>query len=248
MDISLKCEQFFFYCLTCEFFHKLQLHISSDSIIVQTMRSDFFSDATQLRMIRLYLYLKTLDLDWQNIKLTSEELAEAIQTTATTVRKDLSSLECSAEGWGYQVNRLIPKLKESLLLNHSVRTGIAGLEPWGFILLSRKDFFPGVEVAAGFDSSMNRIEMTSASVPLHPSYEITDVFNRMELLLGIISSYGENAQQTADRMIKGGAMAILNLTPCPVRVPENVFMYQADFQSGILKLLSSINGSLQNKE
>ncbi|OQY32701.1 MAG: hypothetical protein B6241_10235 [Spirochaetaceae bacterium 4572_59] len=210
--------------------------------------SDFLSDATQLRMIRLYLYLKTLDQDWQDIKLTSDELAKAIQSTAATVRKDLSHLKCSAEGWGYQANRLIPKLKESLLLKRSVKTGIAGLEPWGSLLLSRKGFLPGVEVAAGFDSSMNKIEMTSSSIPLHPSYEIAEVFCRMELLLGIISSYGDNAQQTADRMIKGGAIAILNLTPCPIRVPENIFMYQSDFQSGILKLLSSINGSLLNKE
>lgn len=212
------------------------------------MRSDFLTDATQLRMIRLYLYLKTLGQEWDEIKLTSEELALAMQTTAATIRKDLSRLNCNAEGWGYQVNRLIPKLKTSLRITQPVKTGIAGLEPWGSILLSRMDVLPGVEVTAGFDSSMNRIERTSSAVPLYPAYEISEVFSKKKMLLGVISNNGENAQQTADRMIKGGAIAILNLTPCPIRVPESVFMYQTDFQSGILKLLSCINGSLLNEE
>jgi redox-sensing transcriptional repressor len=210
------------------------------------MRSDFLSDSTRMRMIRLFLYLNHLGPEWQNEKLSSQELALAIESTAATVRKDLSCLNCRADGWGYRASHLIQQLKETLLLNSPVRTGVAGLEPWGSILLEKENLLPGVLIRAGFDSSMNRLERTSSRIPLYPAYEIPEIFHREGLLLGILASDEQNIQQTAERMISGGALALLNLTPLPVRVPEGVFLHQADIQSGILKLISQINWNERN--
>ena len=205
------------------------------------MRSDILSEATRMRMIRLFLYLNHLEPEWRNEKLSSEELAAAIECTAVTVRKDLSCLNCRADGWGYRPDLLEKQLRDALQLNRTVKAGVAGLEPWGSILLGKENFIPGVVIRAGFDSSMNRLERTRSPIPLYPSYEITEIFRREGLQLGILAADGQNIQKTVDRMISGGALAVLNLTPCPVLVPEGVFMHQADIQSGILKLISRIN-------
>ncbi len=194
-------------------------------------------------MLRLYLYLNSLEPEWLDIKMTSEELAKEMNSTAVSVRKDLNSIGCRAEGWGYPLGSLTRQLRIKLLPDSVVKAGLCGLEPWGTILLNNSNLLPGIEIVAGFDSSMNRLERTSAKVPLFPAYEITEIFGREKILFGIISSGGENAQKIADRMIKGGTLAILNMTPCPIRVPEDVFTYQADFQSGILKLLSLMSGT-----
>ena len=212
------------------------------------MRSDFFSDATRMRMIRLFLYMSHLEPEWQNEKLTSEELAAAIESSAATVRKDLCSLNCRADGWGYRTGRLTQQLKKALMLSRPVRAGIAGLETWGAILLENENLLPGVIIRAGFDSSMNRLERTRSRIPLFPAYEIAEVFHREGLRLGILASDGQNIQQTVDRMLSGGALAILNLTPRAVLVPEGVFLHQADIQSGILNLISRINWNELDKE
>ena len=194
-------------------------------------------------MIRLYLFLNHLGADWKETKLTSGELARAIGTSGTSLRKDFSVLGCQTDGWGYPPEILSSRIAEALTLSEPVKAGIAGLEPWGTVLISMRDLLPGITIAAGFDSSMNRLERMSTDIPLFPSYEIPEVFNRLEIKLGILSSGGNVAQQTADRMIRGGVAAIYNLTPSPVKVPDHIFTHQADIQSGILKLLSRINGN-----
>ena len=196
-------------------------------------------------MLRLYLYLNSLESEWLDIKMTSEELARQMNSTAVSVRKDLNSIGCQAEGWGYTPGSLTEQLKSKLLPESVVKAGICGLEPWGTILINNSSLLPGIEIVAGFDSSMNRLERTSSKVPLFPAYEIAEVFGMYKILFGIISSGGENAQKIADRMIKGGTLAILNMTPCPIRVPDDVFTYQADYQSGILKLLSLMGGTFK---
>lgn len=205
------------------------------------MLSDLTSDAARLRMIRLSLYLESLEEDWEQTKLTSEELAAVLDATPATVRKDLSGLGCPADGRGYRVRQLRENLKTALGLKRPVRGGVAGLDPWGALLLNRPELFPGIEIRAGFDRSMNRLERTGSPVPLYPSYEIPEVFRTEGLSLGIIASAGEEAQKTARRMIEGGAAGILNLSPRPVRVPRGIFLHQADIQSGLLRLLSQIN-------
>ncbi len=212
------------------------------------MRSDKFSQASRLRMIRLYIYLKNLDYQWLETKQTSRDLAASIGTTGTSLRKDLSILGCQAEGWGYRGAELIPQLEKHLLLDLRVVAGIAGLEPWGSVLLSNPELLPGLHITAGFDSNMNRLERMSTNIPLYPSHEIPEVFREKEIKLGVISSGGGMIQKTAERMVKGGALAILNLTPRILDLPEGVFTYQADIQSGILMLLSQINGSSNQKE
>ena len=199
-------------------------------------------------MVRLYIYLKNLDRQWLETKLTSRDLAMAIGTTAVSLRKDLSILGCPAEGWGYRGFELIPQLEEHLLLNLRVTAGIAGLEPWGSVLLNNPEFLPGLHITAGFDSNMNRLERMSTKVSLYPSHEIPEVFREKKIALGVISSEGGMIQKTAERMVNGGALAILNLTPRILDLPDSVFTYQADIQSGILMLLSQINGSSKNKE
>ncbi len=208
------------------------------------MTFDKPSQAARIRMIRLYLYLKNLENEWKDTRLTSRELAEATGTTDTTLRKDLSSFSCQAGGWGYTCTGLKSQLEKKLRLSFRVKAGIAGLEPWGAILLSNRNLLPGVIPAAGFDSNMNRLERMSCETPLFPSYEIPEVFSRLDIKLGIISSEGGLIQKTAERMVRGGALAILNLTPQALELPEEVFTYQADIQTGILLLLSQINGSL----
>ena len=212
------------------------------------MKSETLSQASRLRMIRLYIHLRNLDHQWQATKLTSRDLAAAIGTTGASLRKDLSALGCPADGWGYRGKDLIPQLESKLLLAHRASAGIAGLEPWGSVLLTNPDLLPGIHMTAGFDSNMNRLERMSTEIPLYPSHEIPEIFREKGIRLGVIAAGGGLIQKTAERMVKGGALAVLNLTPQALVLPEYVFTYQADIQTGILMLLSQINGSLSNKE
>jgi len=206
------------------------------------MKPEELSSAAHDRLIRLYLYLCSLSTDWDNQLQTSEELAEALDATSVTVRKDLSLLGCPADGRGYRTELLREKLNSGLLLTTPVRAGLAGLDSWGAVLIAQKDLLPGIDIHAGFDSSMNRLEMTRTEIPLYPSYEITEIFRNADLHLGILASDGGKVQQTADRMIQGGARGLLNMTSRSLKLPPGIFCCRTYPAEGLLRLKSLING------
>ncbi|MDC7239632.1 MAG: winged-helix domain-containing protein [Spirochaetales bacterium] len=207
------------------------------------MSSEKLSEASRQRMIRLSIILQ--ERDWGPERIVSAELAELVGTTPESLRKDLSLLGCSASGRGYRAGELADLLSEKLNLKGELKAGVCGLDSWGAVLLHKTDSFPGVRIVAAFDGSQNRLERTESKVPLYPSYEISEIFQRMGIEIGIIASSTTDPERIQSRMLKGGARGIINLTSCPLTVPESVFYHQADLTAGFLSVISRINGVKQ---
>ena len=206
------------------------------------MNREKLSGASHTRMIRLFIILDRMDEDWKQTVLSSGELGNLIATSAENIRKDLNTLGCPASGRGYRVSELTASLKVTLKLQQELSAGLAGLDSWGAVLLKNPDSFPGINITAAFDSSQNRIERTESLLPLHPSYEIREVFKRENIRIGILASESSDPERILKRMIEGGAEGIINLTSCPLMVPENIFYHQADLSAGFLSIVSRING------
>lgn len=206
------------------------------------MNREKLSEASHTRMIRLYIILNRMTNEWNQTVLNSEELGTFIGTSAENIRKDLSILGCSASGKGYRVSELSVSLKERLKLQQELSAGLAGLDSWGTVLLNNPDSFPGIRITTAFDASQNRIERTESILPLHPSYEIKEVFERKKIKIGILASESSDPERILKRMIEGGAVGIINLTSCLLKVPEDVFYHQADLTAGFLSIVSRING------
>ena len=204
------------------------------------MSSEKLSEASRQRLIRLFIILG--EIHWGRERIVSSELASLVGTTAESLRKDLSLLGCPASGRGYRASELALLLGEKLNLNRNLKAGIAGLDNWGAILLQKPDSFPGMKIVAAFDSSQNRLERTESVLPLYPAYEISEVFRRMDIRVGIIASSTTDPQRVLKRMLEGEVRGIINLTSRPLRVPDSVFYHQADVAAGFLSVISRING------
>lgn len=200
------------------------------------------SEASRLRLIRLLIILERMDSDWQETVMSSGELGKLISSSAENVRKDLNTLGCPASGRGYHVQNLASSLKERLSLLRRLKAGLAGLDSWGTVLLRAPESFPGLSITAAFDGSQNRIERTESILPLYPSYEIREVFEKMGITIGILASESSDPGRLLSRMIDGGALGIINLTSQPLTVPEGIFYHQADMAAGFLSVVSRING------
>lgn len=210
------------------------------------MKRGKLSDVSHARMIRLLIILERMDEDWKHSVLNSGELGKLIETSAESLRKDLNTLGCSAAGRGYRVSDLSASLKQRLGLQGKLKAGLAGLDSWGTVVLQNPDNFPGIQITAAFDSSQNRIERTESALPLYPSYEISEVFEREKIRIGILASESSDPRRVLKRMIQGGAAGIINLTAFPLSVPEGIFYHQADMTAGFLSIVSRING-VENK-
>jgi NADH/NAD ratio-sensing transcriptional regulator Rex len=199
-------------------------------------------EALRDRMIRLYLLLNGMDEAWQNTVMSSRQLASALGTSAEIVRKDLNTLSCSAGGRGYKPGELTRQLRQRLGLERKLKAGFAGLDSWGSVLIREGAALEGIEIAAAFDGSQNRLERTETAFPLYPSYEIREVFLREKILIGILASDSGHPRKNLERMLEGGARGIINLSSTTLQVPSGFPYCHADLRAGLLNIISRISG------
>ncbi|MEW5814650.1 MAG: winged-helix domain-containing protein, partial [Spirochaetota bacterium] len=151
------------------------------------------------RLCTLYQLLEGLDT--ARVKeISSTELGRRMGTPAHTIRKDLSFLgEIRSTSTGYLLKDLKERLCREFGFNIPRKACIVGLGRLGSAILNYPDFaLRGYELAAGFDSSINRLELLHTAVPLYPAHEIAAVVRRKGIELGVITVPSDAAQLTAD--------------------------------------------------
>ncbi len=193
------------------------------------------------RLARLTVILDQISREGKT-RVSSTTLSTLSGYPANTIRKDISYLGNPGDkGAGYDTVQLLSFIQNCLNLTEPVKTGIAGLGRLGSSLISYPGFNGrGIKILAGFDSSINKIEQSNISIPLFPSYEITEVAEQLKLELGIICVPEEFAQKTADRMIAGGIKGILNFSPATLTVPPTVTMRNLFVAEELIFLASQI--------
>ena len=114
--------------------------------------------------------------------------------------------------------RLRELIGDSLGLKTPRKACIAGLGRLGSAILDYSGFTESeFTLAAGFDSSVNRIELLRTKVPLYPSHRMETIVRREGIELGIIAVPERAAEDVASRMIRAGVKGIINFAPVILR-------------------------------
>jgi redox-sensing transcriptional repressor len=163
--------------------------------------------------------------------LTSAEAEAMTGWARETIRKDISYLEAEAAGTGagYSPKLLIPAIRKALGLDRRRLFCIVGLGRLGSAYLNYSGdcgIAPGLplweefELAAGFDSNVNRVEILKSSVPLYPAYKIPEVVSRLSIELALLCVPAEAAQASAEKLASAGIRGILNFAPVALKLPS----------------------------
>lgn len=161
-----------------------------------------------------------------------------------TIRKDISFLgirssdgetEGSAgEGLGgkagsqggYSPAALAPVIRKALSLDRRRKFCIVGLGRLGSAYLGTGPegvkCAGGFELAAGFDISVNRVEILRSPVPLYPAYKMGEVIGRFAIEIALLCVPPEAAQGTAEKLGAAGIRGILNFAPLALRLPPEI--------------------------
>lgn len=100
---------------------------------------------------------------------------------------------------------------------------IVGLGRLGSACLNSRELESGeFELAAAFDSNVNRTEMLRSPVTLYPAYKMGEVIRRFGIEAALLCVPGEAAQAAADQLAAAGIRGILNFAPVPVSVPPGI--------------------------
>jgi len=181
---------------------------------------------------RFSLYLRYLEqVEGEGVYLvTSSQIAQALHLTAAQVRRDLSCLgQLGLAGVGYSVKKLVSSLEKILGLNKKWPMALVGAGNLGAALFSYSGFRRrGFEIIAIFDKDPDKIGTRWANVAILDITRLPETVKQKGIKIGVIAVPHYAAQEVADRLVSSGVKAILNFSPCKIRVPESVKLQDVD--------------------
>lgn len=162
--------------------------------------------------------------------ISSQTLGEMLGVTAAQIRKDLSYFGgFGKQGIGYNVEVLQLQIQRILGLSWEWPMALVGLGNLGRALLHYKAFAEeGFHIVALFDSDPHKIGSHAGGLMIHDDSEIGRLVPEMGVRIALLAVPPEKAQEVTDMMVQAGVRAILNYTPVPLKVPEEVWVRQMD--------------------
>jgi redox-sensing transcriptional repressor len=146
-----------------------------------------------------------------------------------TIRKDISYLggdgggEALASSAGYVPELLLPAIKKALGLEKRRKFCVTGLGRLGSAYLNMGAPELGeFELAAGFDTNVNRTEILKSPVPLYPAYKMGEVIGRFGIEIALLCVPADAAQTAAEKLAAAGIRGIVNFAPAALKLPPGI--------------------------
>jgi redox-sensing transcriptional repressor len=166
--------------------------------------------------------------------ITSAELEQLTGWPRDTIRKDFSYLTgAGGEGGpgtsaGYSPEKLVPLIRRALGLDRKRKFCVVGLGRLGSAFLNLA-WEPDFELAAGFDSNVNRVEILASQAPLFPMYKMPEVISRLGIEMAFLCVPPAAAQAAAEKLYAAGIRGIVNFAPQALALPldmavQNVYV------------------------
>ncbi|HEX7509993.1 MAG TPA: hypothetical protein VF335_01725, partial [Chitinivibrionales bacterium] len=145
---------------------------------------------------------------------------------------------------GYSIKKLMAHISGHMGLRDSRSACIVGLGRLGTAILNYERLAAsGLNIIAGFDSNINKLETIRTAIPLFPAYEISKVVKRLRIELAVLAVPAIAAAEAAQRLVDGGIHGIVNFSPAVLKPAEGVFVRNIDLvgEFRILSVLSLLH-------
>ncbi len=189
---------------------------------------------------RLTKYLAHLQYLKQDTKkwVSSQELAQALSLTDSTVRQDVSHLDFSGRGKrGYEVEGLEKILAEVLGVDVCCNAVIVGAGNLGRALALHEDFQrQGFRICGVFDSDPKLFGKKLGHLVVQRMAALADTVRDREVEIGIIAVPASAARVVALELIAAGVRGLLNLACAHLTVPQDVATVDARLVESLQEL------------
>ncbi len=194
---------------------------------------------------RLLYLTRVLDNAGAN-SIKSGEIEQKTGWSSHTIRKDISYLGGDfGSSMGYDAETLKEAIRSVLGLNRKRTFCIVGLGRLGSAYLNFDGYTEeGFELAAGFDSNVNRVEILKSPVPLFPVYKMAEVISRFRIEMALLCVPGNAAQQSAEKLAAAGIKGIINFAPVVLDLGPDIFVRNAYVVNELWALAVKMPGSL----
>lgn len=147
-------------------------------------------------------------------RISSKEIAEAMNTTASQVRQDFTIFgSYGVQGYGYQIDYLIHSIKRILGLNKKHQVIVVGVGGIGRALLEHMDFESyHYQVCAAFDVDPDVVGKQINGVTVHHMDDVEKVVGDRKIDICMLTVSKSAAAKVAERMRRMKVSGILNFT------------------------------------
>jgi len=199
------------------------------------------------RLTRYLTEVQTLradGLDW----VSSQELAEALGLTSSTVRQDLSHVDFSGiSRRGYETQGLESVLTAVLGADTSWKAVVVGAGNLGRALALHEDFSRrGFSICGVFDADARKVGARVGALTVQGMRELAATVSARNVQIGIIAVPNSGAQSVADLLIVAGVQGLLNLALTHIVAPPNVSVIDSRVVSSMLELSHAIKTRAQS--
>lgn len=207
------------------------------------------SKAVIKRLPRYYRYLDEL-IEEGVERISSNELSEKMQVTASQIRQDLNNFGgFGQQGYGYNVSYLYSEIGKILGLDKTHHMIIIGAGNLGQALAHYVKFEKrGFKVVGIFDVNPVLKGVSIRGNQIRMMDELPGFLKENDVEIATLTLPKNNAAETADLLVKNGVKAIWNFAHLDLSVPKDVIVENVHLSESLMRLSYNLNCSAAEQE
>ena len=183
------------------------------------------SPAVVNRLPRYFRYLRALLREGRS-RISSGELSEMMNVTASQIRQDLNCFGgFGQQGYGYNVNFLYAKISEILGVGEGYTAIVVGIGNLGSALVHNPMFEKrGVDVVGLFDNDPAKVGLAVGELHVQDMKDLEAFLAETHVDIAVLTLPKDAAEAVADRLVAAGVPGLWNFTGCELdhRLPDTV--------------------------
>ena len=213
------------------------------------MRQKDISSAVTKRLPRYYRYLSELH-EQGTERISSKELSERMQVTASQIRQDLNNFGgFGQQGYGYNVEHLYNEIGKILGLNQVRKVVIVGAGHIGQALANYPDFKKrGFLIQGIFDISSDVVGQKIGGLTVQHMSELEQFVKKEEIPIAILTIPKESAIKVASQLVEWGVEGFWNFALVDLNLPSDIIVENVHLEESLMTLAYNISARDSNKE
>ena len=200
------------------------------------------------RLPRYYRYLGDL-LESGVERISSNELSDKMQVTASQIRQDLNNFGgFGQQGYGYNVQHLHTKIGKILGLDRTYNMIILGAGNLGQALANYSKFARwGFRVTGIFDVDPELDGTVVGNIPIRMVKDLPEYLKENDVQIAALKLPRSQAKAMADLVTENGVKAIWNFAHTDLKLPEDVIVESVHLSDSLMQLSYNMSNYNKNK-
>lgn len=213
------------------------------------MEAKEISQAVIGRLPRYFRYLGELK-DEGVERISSQELSELMQVTASQIRQDFNNFGgFGQQGYGYNVEYLYQEIGKILGLDREHHLIIVGAGNLGQALANYTSFERrGFLMKGIFDINDKLHGKRIRNMEVRPMEQVQQFIQDNDIDIAVLTIPKNKAVETAERLMEYGIRAFWNFAHVDLKLPEHIVVENVHLSDSLMKLSYNIDRHLTETE